>query len=157
GAEAILKLQGSLEEIIRQNRLGDVAGIGDTLREKITTLVQTGRLPFYDELKSKIPPGLPLMLRIPGLGPKKVKALNDELGFATLNELKQACDQGKVASLKGFGTKTQKKILDGLQFLGEIGIRVRIDQALPIGLSLLEQVRKMPDVIRAELGGSIRR
>ncbi len=97
------------------------------------------------------------MLRLPGMGPKKVKALHDELQIDTLDSLKAACEAGRVASLKGFGAKTQQKILDGLRFLGEVGQRVRIDQAYPIGKTLLDRVRQMPGVIRAELCGSLRR
>jgi DNA polymerase (family 10) len=119
--------------------------------------VTTGRLPYYDELKASIPEGLTLMLRLPGMGPKKIMALHQQLGVTSLEDLKKACDEGKVAGLKGFGEKTQKKIVEGIQFIDEVGNRVRIDQALPIGLSLLEQIREMPGVIRAELGGSLRR
>jgi len=157
GAQAVLQIQGNLDQIVRQDKLHGVENIGDTLREKITTLVTSGRLPFYEELRASIPEGLILMSRIPGLGPKKIIALNKDLGVNTLDELKKACEQGQVAGLKGFGDKTQKKILEGIQFLGEVGNRVRIDQALPIGLALLQQIRQMPGVVRAELGGSLRR
>jgi DNA polymerase (family 10) len=157
GAQAVLQLQGNLDEIVRQDQLRGIRDIGDTLREKITTLVTTGRLPFYDDLKSSIPDGLVMMLRIPSLGPKKVMALHTELGVRNLDDLKKACDEGKVAGLKGFGSKTQQKILEGLQFLGEVGNRLRIDQALPVGLFLLEHIRKLPGVIRADLAGSLRR
>jgi DNA polymerase (family X) len=157
GAVAVLQLSGNLDEIIRKNELHGVENIGDTLRDKISTLVTTGRLPFYEELKASIPDGLLLMLRIPSMGPKKIMALHNQLGITTLDDLKKACDNGKVAALKGFGAKTQKKILEGIHFLGEVGNRVRIDQALLVGISLVEQIRKMPGVIRAELGGSLRR
>ena len=89
-------------------------GIGATLRDKITTLVTTGRLPFHEELRAKTPPGLLQMLRIQGLGPKKVKALYDLLGVDTLEKLKAECEAGRVASLKSFGEKTQQKILEGI-------------------------------------------
>ena len=157
GALAVLHLQGNLDEIVRSDKLRGVENIGDTLREKISVLVTTGRLPYYDELKASIPEGLTLMLRLPGMGPKKIMALHQQLGVTSLEDLKKACDEGKVAGLKGFGEKTQKKIVEGIQFIDEVGNRVRIDQALPIGLSLLEQIREMPGVIRAELGGSLRR
>jgi DNA polymerase (family 10) len=157
GAMAVLQLRGNLDDIVREDKLHGVENIGDTLREKITVLVTTGRLPFYDELKNSIPEGLMLMLKLPGMGPKKIMALHNQLGIRSLDDLKKACDEGKVAGLKGFGAKTQKKIVQGIQFIDEVGNRVRIDQALPIGIALLEQIRKMPGVIRAELGGSLRR
>ena len=79
GARAIQQLEEDLAVVVREGRLEEVPGIGATLREKITTLVNTGKLKFYDDLKAKTPPGLIEMLRIPGLGPKKVKALHETL------------------------------------------------------------------------------
>src|SRR5207253_664400 len=114
GARAVLQMPGDITDTVEQGKLAGVPGIGDTLREKITTLVQTGQLPFYEELRASLPAGLVQMLRIPGLGPKKVKALHDTLKIRTLDELKAACESGQVAKLKGFGAKTQQKILEGL-------------------------------------------
>jgi DNA polymerase (family 10) len=157
GARAIGQLEEDLGEVVRSGRLTDIPGIGETLREKITTLVTTGSLPFYDNLKAKIPPGLIEMLRIPGLGPKKVKALHDELHIDTLDKLRSACEAGQVAKLRGFGAKTQQKILDGIAFLAEVGHRVRLDQALFIASGLVEGLRDLPGVKRMEVCGSIRR
>jgi DNA polymerase (family 10) len=156
-ARALEQLEEDLAAVVREGRLTNIAGVGATLRDKITTLVTTGALPFYDDLKRKTPPGLLEMLRIGGLGPKKVKALYDELGIETLADLKKACEEGKVASLRGFGEKTQKKILEGIAFLAETGQRVRIDQALAVATRLLEGLKGVPGVHRLELGGSLRR
>jgi DNA polymerase (family 10) len=103
------------------------------------------------------PPGLFQMLRLPGVGPKKVKALYDELGIDDLEKLKAACEADRVAGLRGFGAKTQQKILEGIAFLGQMGQRVRIDQALPLAMLLVEQLRRCPGVKRLELCGSLRR
>ena len=97
------------------------------------------------------------MLRIQGLGPKKVKALYDQLKIDDLDKLKAACEDGRVAKLKGFGAKTQDKILEGIAFLSLMGERVRIDQALPLAMGLLEGLRSLPQVKRIELCGSLRR
>src|SRR5207237_844791 len=72
-ARIIEQLDEELTDLIAQDRLGDVRGIGDSLKEKITTLVTTGKLPYYEDLRKKFPPGLFDMLRVGGLGPKKVK------------------------------------------------------------------------------------
>ncbi len=156
GARAVKNLPGDLGEMVRQGQLTHVPGIGSTLREQIASLVTTGRLPFYDELKASVPQGALQMLRLPGIGPKKVRALQ-QAGITDLEQLQQACQKGQVAAMKGFGEKTQQKILEGLAFLGEVGQRVRIDQATPIGQRLLQAVRSFPTVIRAELAGSLRR
>jgi DNA polymerase (family 10) len=143
--------------VVREGRLTSIPGIGDTLRDKITTLVTTGSLPFYEELKKKVPAGLLEMMRIQGLGPKKVKALHDQLGIDTLDKLKEACEDDRVAGLRGFGAKTQQKILEGLQFLNEMGGRVRLDQALRVADGLVEGLRGLAGVERIEVCGSIRR
>jgi DNA polymerase (family X) len=156
-ARAILQMEHSLAEVVAAGKLDEVPGIGETLKEKITTLVNTGKLPFYEELKQKVPPGMVDMLRLPGVGPKKIKALYDHLDIENLEQLTAACHAGTVAKLKGFGEKTQQKILEGIAFLGEMGNRFRLDQALAIGQALLEQLRQLPGVIRIELCGSLRR
>lgn len=157
GARAIEQLEEDLATVVREGRLTSVPGIGDTLREKITTLVTTGKLPYYDDLRKKTPPGLFDILRIQGLGPKRVKTMYDQLHIDTLDKLETACSEGRVASLKGFGEKTQQKIIEGIQFLRQMGQRVRIDQALPLALHLLDELRQTPGIVRMELCGSLRR
>lgn len=156
-ARALLSMSDDLQSAVESGQLADVPGIGESMREKIETMVRTGELPQLTSLRAKFPAGVIQMLRLPGMGPKKVKALHEDLKITTLDELKAACEAGRVAALKGFGEKTQTKILEGLRFLGEVGQRVRIDQAYPIGRTLLERVSNMPGVIRAELCGSLRR
>jgi DNA polymerase (family X) len=157
GARAVLQMEEDLGEVVRQGRLMEIPGIGSTLRDKITTLVTTGRLPYYDELKAKTPAALLQMLRIPGLGPKKVMALYNQLGIDTLEKLEAACNDGRVAAQRGFGAKTQQKILEGLKFLSEVGGRVRLDQAMAVAAVIVEGLQGMPEIKRMEVCGSIRR
>lgn len=156
-ARALEQFEENLAEAVAGDRLRQVPGIGETLQEKIRTLVTTGTLPFYEELKQKTPPGLGEMLRLPGMGPKKVRALFEQLGLDDLSKLKAACQDGRVAALKGFGAKTQQKILEGIEFLGQAGERVRIDQAEALAEMLLNGLRGCPDIIRLALCGSLRR
>ena len=153
----IAQLETNLDDIVKAGTLDQIPGIGETLRDKITALVTTGHLDFYDNLKAKTPPGLLQMLRLPGIGPKKVKAIYDQLGIDDLTKLKAACDTGKIAKLKGFGAKTQQNILEGLAFLDQMGNRVRIDQALSIAEGIVAELRKVPGIQRMELCGSLRR
>jgi DNA polymerase (family 10) len=156
-ARALDQLETNLGDLIATGKLGDVPGIGATMREAITAFYTRGTYQPYEDLKKKLPPGLLEMMRIQGMGPKKVKALYDQLGIDSLEKLQAACEANQVAGLKGFGAKTQQKILEGIAFLSQMGTRVRIDQALPVALDLLEQVRQAPGVIRSELCGSLRR
>lgn len=156
-ARAIQQLETNLADVIAEGKLEEIPGIGSTMRDKIVTMVKTGALPFYDELKKKVPAGLLAMLRIPGLGPKKAKTLYEQLGIDTVEKLQAACENNTVAELKGFGAKTQAKILEGIAFLGQGGERVRIDQALPLAEALLAGLRGSPGLLRMELCGSLRR
>ena len=157
GARTIRQLEGNLKELVEQNKLAGIRGIGDTLRDKITTLVTTGGLPFLDNLKSEIPAGVVAMLQLPGLGAKKVKVLFETLKIDTIAKLQAACDAGEVAKLKGFGDKTQSKIVEGIKFLGQVGKRVRIDLAEGLAQALLAKIQAMPGVIRSSVCGSLRR
>jgi len=156
-ARTIEGLEEPLAKIVADKRLGEVKGIGEALEQKITELVETGKLKYYEELKASIPPGLIEMLEIPGLGPKKIQALNKKLGVDSLEKLETACKAGKVAALDGFGEKTQTNILEGMERRRTYASKHLISQALRAAEPLLEQLRDMPDVIRCSTAGSLRR
>jgi DNA polymerase (family X) len=146
-----------LSQLVAEGRLGEIPGIGEAIEQKVTELVSTGRLKYYDELKASVPAGLLEMLGIPGLGPKKVKALHDQLGLDTVEKLEAACRAGQVAGLPGFGEKTQTKILDGIGFRRQYAARHHLHEALTVAEPVLEALRAQPDVIRCSTGGSLRR
>ncbi len=156
-ARTIEALSEPLDKVVAEARLADIKGIGDALQQKITELVTTGRLQYYEDLKASIPPGLVAMLDIPGLGPKKIKALNDELGIETVEQLEQACKDGKIAGLKGFGEKTQSNILEGINRRRAYASRHLLSDAFQQEEPLLEALRSHPDVIRCSPAGSLRR
>jgi DNA polymerase (family 10) len=115
-ARSLETLSEPLAKLVAENRLGEVKGIGEALQKKICELVNTGKLPYYENLKASFPPGLFALLQIPGLGPKKVKALFEQLKISCVEELQKACDENRVAGLDGFGEKTQAKIIEGIKF-----------------------------------------
>jgi DNA polymerase (family 10) len=156
-ARTLEGLTEPLNKLVEEKRLGDIKGIGEALQQKITELVTTGKLKYYDELKASVPPGLVEMLGIPGVGPKKVKALHDKLGIESIEQLEAACKAGKVATLEGFGEKTQSKILEGIAFKRTYAARHHLDVALAVAEPILESLRSHPDVIRCSTGGSLRR
>ncbi len=156
-ARTIEALSEPLEKLVSEERLAELKGIGEALQQKITELVTTGRLQYYEDLKAATPPGLVAMLDIPGLGPKKIKALNDELGIASVEQLEQACKDGKIAGLKGFGEKTQVNILEGISRRRAYATRHLLSDALQQAEPLLEALRSHPDVIRCSTAGSLRR
>ena len=156
-ARALEGLSEPLDKIIAEQRLGEVNGIGEALQKKITELVTTGKLGYYEDLKAATPPGLVLMLDIPGLGPKKIKAMHEELGIETIEQLEQACKEGKVAKLKGFGEKTQANICEGILRRRSYASKHLISDALLVAEPLLEALRSHPEVIRCGTAGSLRR
>jgi DNA polymerase (family 10) len=156
-ARAIENLAEPLEKVIAEDRLTEVKGIGDAIGKKITELVQTGKLTYYEELKASIPPGLAEMLEISGVGPKKVKTLHDKLGIETIAELEAACKSGKVAELDGFGEKTAQNILEGIELRRTYASKHLLSDALLAAEPLLEGLRNHPEVVRCSAAGSLRR
>ena len=156
-ARTIETMSEPLDKVVAEGRLGEMKGIGEGIQKKITELVTTGKLTYYEELKAATPPGLVAMLEIPGLGPKKIKALHDELGIETVEQLELACQGGQIAGLKGFGEKTQTNILEGIHRRRAYASRHLISDALPTAEPLLEALRSHPDVIRCSAAGSLRR
>lgn len=156
-ARTLQQLNEPLPKIVAENRLGEIKGIGEALQQKITELVTTDALKYYDELKASIPPGMRAMLEIPGLGPKKIKAMHDKLGIDTVEKLEQACLEGKVAELPGFGEKTQTNLCAGIQRRRTYASRHLLVKALAAAEPILESLRSHPDVIRCSLAGSSRR
>lgn len=157
GARALEALETPLEELIANDALASVRGIGSALAEKITTLQQTGELAFYDQLKAKVAPGLLEMLEIPGLGAKKVRALNQELGIDSIEALQKAAESGAVAALKGFGAKSEAKILEGIRNREAYSARHLRWQLIPVVEGILKGLRGLPAVQQAEAAGSFRR
>jgi DNA polymerase (family 10) len=156
-ADALRKLPSDLSEMVSDGSLAKVPGIGDTMLAKIAQLSTSGNLPAYDELHRATPPGLVALLRVPGLGPKKLKALHDELKIESLADLRAAGEANKIAALKGFGAKTETKILEGIQFVESVGDRILQSKARRLVAPIFEAIRAHPSVIRSELCGSLRR
>ena len=158
GARALEAIEeAELARLIAAEELGTIKGFGDALVQKITELHTTGRLEFFEKLKASIEPGLVELLEIPGLGPKKIRALHDQLGVASIAALTEACRDGRVAALDGFGEKTQEKILAGIKNREAYGRRHLWWDAEEIAGPIVAELRKLPPVKRAEAAGSLRR
>ena len=157
GARTLETSATDLTELVRTNRLGELPGIGDALREKITTLITTGKLPYLEELRSSIPAGLLPLLDLPGLGPKKLRALRDKLKIESLEALTQACQDGRLAALEGFGEKTATNLLEAIDRHANYKKLHRLGTALPSARTLLEHLKQSPLVLHAEIAGSLRR
>jgi DNA polymerase (family 10) len=149
--------EGDIEEMVRDRSIERVPGLGKTLVARITELVTTGHMALYDELQEQVPPGLRQMLCIPGLGPKRIRQIHDALAISTVEQLKGAAESGQLATLPGFGAKSQEKILQGIAFLSEHQDKYRYDVAANAAEAILARLRALPQVVRIEVAGSIRR
>ena len=155
GARTLQTMEEDLGEVIAAGRLGDIPGIGKALTEKIENLYTTGELEFYDKLVASVPSGLMDLLEVPGLGCKKIKALHEQLGIDSIESLTQACNAGKVAELKGFGEKTQEKILSGIKNREAYAARHLWWDARRVVDEILPELCALPQVERAEAAGSL--
>ena len=149
--------EGELERLVEEDELKNVKGIGSAINEKLTEYVSTGSLAYYEELRNSIPEGLLEMLKVPGLGPRKVQALHEMLEISSLAELEYACRENRLTNLKGFGEKTQSNILEGIEFLRHYQGRHFYVEAKSIADQLLENIRNFPDLDQVSPAGSIRR
>ena len=156
-ARTIGALDDDLDELVASGRIAEVPGLGKTLLQRVRELATTGQMAWHQELLTKTPPGLRQMLRIPGLGPKRIRQIHEVLGIDTLEGLRTAATEGQIASLPGFGAKSQENILKGLDFLQQHQdhylYSVAEDEATPVA----EALRALPQVVRLSIAGSLRR
>src|SRR2546423_1531690 len=156
-ARAVNSLDGDIEQLTREGKLKGVPGLGSTMVKRIEELINTGHMALYDELVANTPPIKLEMLRIPGVGPKKINAIYNQLHVNSIEELEQACKEGKVAALPGFGKKTQDNILQGLAFLAQHSGRFLYPVAEEEAGRIYQVLRALPEIVRLEIGGSLRR
>lgn len=157
GAEIVRSHPEDILSLAREGKLGDVPGLGSALVEKISTLVTTGSLPFWEKLKAPYPETIFDLFDLPGLGPKKIRVLTEQLSIAGLGALKAACEAGKVAALPGFGAKTEEKLLAALRYVESTTGQAHRDTATIAAEEILGFLRSHPAVLLATTAGSFRR
>ncbi len=156
-ARTIENLTEDLAEIIEAGRISELPGFGAALAKKVEEWSKTGTIDYYENLKNTTPPGLFELLRVPGLGAKKINTIYQLLGVTSLETLEEACNQNRLVSLPGFGAKTQAKIYAGIQFIKEQRGQFLSGEVLPEAVRLKEAVGKLPGVLMVEIAGSLRR
>jgi DNA polymerase (family 10) len=156
-ARTIEILEEDVKVLIRERRLTEIKGIGEALAQHITELVSTGRLGLYENLRNSVPPGHLEMMKIPGLGPKKIKILLDRLQIKTVGELEYACLENRLVDLQGFGQKSQEKILQGIRQVKRYEGQYRYGEVIDPAREVLKKILSHPKVIQGHLAGSLRR
>ncbi|MGH2802585.1 MAG: helix-hairpin-helix domain-containing protein, partial [Thermoleophilaceae bacterium] len=158
-AKAIQEAGVSVAELARQGRAAELAGVGRTIAEKIDALLETGSIPSADKLKARIPSGLIAVTRIPGLGPKRARLLYEHLGVTSLDELREATEQGRLKDVPGFGAKAEENVRAALAAGadGRPKARLLLSKALAVGEEVVASLRDHPAAVKVELAGSARR
>jgi len=156
-AQTIEALDKDIADVVKNDRLEDIPGIGQALAKKIKELIETGKLEYFEKLKKEVPEGLLVMLDILGLGPKKVASLYNNLGIETIEQLRTACIEGKVRNLDGFGEITERNILRGIQLKEKTSGRVLLNLAIEDSTSYIDYLKKCKEIYELSIAGSLRR
>ncbi len=161
--KAAASLEALKEDVAKVYRQGgnkalmEISGVGKSIAAHIEEYLKTGKIKDYEKFKKKMPLKMDELIRVEGLGPKKIKILYQKLGISDLKSLKKAALAHKITPLFGFGETTEKNILQGLEFLSRDKGRSLLMEILPIAENILDQLEKRPEVIKASLAGSLRR
>jgi DNA polymerase (family 10) len=157
-ARVINGLAKNISDLVDQEfDLTELPGIGKDLAEKLIVIVKTGELPLLKEVESRIPAVLSELLKIEGLGPKRVQILYKKLGVQSLQELKEAIEQGKLRELEGFGKKTEEKISAGIEHVKAYTQRILLVDAASIVNSIMTYLKKLKSIKKIQVAGSYRR
>ena len=156
-AQSIESLQENITRYYNEDKLEDIPGVGRHIAEKLKELIKTGKLEYYENLKKELPIDFESLTRVEGIGPKKIKALYKNLKIKNLQDLKKAAEQGKVKNLEGFGEKTEREILESVEFAKKSESRILLGQALPEAEKIRHFLEQSKYAGKVEIAGSIRR
>src|SRR6266516_7151717 len=157
GARAVAELTTDIGELVRQRRLTEIKGVGNALAAQIAELYNTGSSSFLEKLKQELPAGIIELSQVPGLNLKKIEQLHQALDIASVDDLKAACEAGKVRELKGFGAKTEQRILDSIDKYENRSERIHIHHALRIANRIIEYMGTAAGLTNIGVAGSLRR
>lgn len=156
-AQTIESLNDDINDYIKNDSLTDIKGIGNSIAEDITQYAESGKIDVLESLRERIPEGVIKWLDISGLGPKNIAKIHKELGISTVEELKEACEDGRVAELDGLGEKSAQKIVQSIEWMEQFEERCRLDQAIAIAEPMIDFLKELDGVKEIEIAGSLRR
>ena len=150
-------IQTDMTTFVESGEVNRTAGIGKAIGPMIVELVTTGSLRYLDELRAQYPPGILDLVRVPGLGIRKIGVLYEQLGIASLDELEQACRDHRLAKLPGFGKKTEEKILEGIEYLRSQSAQFLLPRGIEAAGSLEKDLSRLKGVEQVIVAGEVRR
>ena len=156
-AQTVEGLGEDINAYIENDTLTDIKGIGSSIAEDIKSFAESGRIEVLEELRKRIPEGIIRWLEISGLGPKNIAKIHKELGITEIEELKQACMDGRVAALEGLGEKSAEKILKSIEWMEQFEERCRLDEAREVADKMYDFLKGLQGIREIEVAGSLRR
>lgn len=156
-AQTIESLDEDINEYIENDTLTDIKGIGNSIADDIKSYAETGTIGVLESLREQVPPGIIKWLDISGLGPKNIAKIHKELEITSLEELKEACRDGRVAELEGLGAKSAEKIVKSIQWMEQFDERCRLDEATEIAEPIYNFLKELKGVREIGIAGSLRR
>lgn len=156
-AQTIESLNEDINTFIDSNSLTDIKGIGNSIADDIKSYAETGKIGVLESLRERIPEGIIDWLNISGLGPKNIAKIHKELEISTIEELKEACNDGRVAELDGLGEKSAQKILKSIAWMEQFDERCHLDEATEIARPIYNFLKDKKGVEQIEVAGSLRR
>jgi len=156
-ADNIEALGRDINEVWRQGKLRDIPGVGQALEKKLSELLSTGRLGYFEDLQEQVPVGVVSLLSIPDVGPKTAKLLWEELGALSMADVERAAREGKLHSLPGLGVRSEQRILEGIESLYRRTTRIPLGVAWPVARELVASLRQALGIETVEPVGSLRR
>ncbi|HJX04897.1 MAG TPA: DNA polymerase/3'-5' exonuclease PolX [Thermoplasmata archaeon] len=156
-ARSIEGLEEPISKLAAEGKLEDLPGVGESLAKKIQEILDTGELTYLKRLRSEVPQGLLQVLKVPDVGPKTVMLLHNELGISNVEQLKKAAEEHKLRDLKGFGEKSEDKILAGIRTLESKGGRMLLGDAYPVAGAYVDYLKSSGSLDLVTVAGSLRR
>ena len=156
-AIAVENLTEDINSIYKEDRLRDLPGVGESIAEKITELLTSGKCRFHQELLKKVPHGVLDIMRVPGMGPKHAMLAYKELGVDSIDRLRRAAWAGKLENLPRMGKKLEEKILRGIEQLKTTEGKFKLITAVSYAEAIAGELEKSKAIERLEFAGSVRR
>jgi DNA polymerase (family 10) len=156
-ARNIESMEDDINKLAAEGKLEEIPGVGQNMAKKIEELLKTGKLEYLVKLRSEVPKGLVELLRVPDVGPKTAMVLHKELGISSIEQLKEAVLNHKLRAIKGFGEKTEERILQGIRALESKGGRTLLGIALPVAEAYVGYLKQRQVLDLISVAGSLRR
>lgn len=156
-ARAIETMSEDIEDMWKKGKLTEIEGVGEHIAEKISELLETGKLEYYEKLKKKMSVNVEEMMSVSGLGPKRIMVLYKKLGVRDIKSLKKAASEGEIQKLEGFGEKVEQDILRGIEFVKKGQGRFLLGYVMPQAEEIVNRLRELKSVKKIEIAGSYRR